>query len=387
MWLIRGFLWSLVASVCYQGYHSPQTSSAWIGSAWIGSAWIELGFSSTKAIPRVFVQEAIKETQKHPRLLEIPTIQKRLVEVKHTLDYLRKSQLLWRLDVQDIITSLQVEKPWRHAVSRVKELQKKVGKESCWLPTQGCREKLRLANQVKNQIRSAKEDPWLSLMRYETVTAMSFIQHNYIMSRILSDEVHGLYKAFEDLYNVTAEDARISSLSKTIDRLSWSFKGRSQLVKILMLGDLWSACMSHTISQDHRIHSLLDRSGIIEVQHIRERIYNVSVSGLTSIDHSMVSTWFDEAGIWSWWLPDTIPAIVRRCVTQTTGDCKRIGSTEIDSLMSRSDMSKSIHVGLWSGLPLVLSIFASELLTEYFKKSPPMMISLGLPASTALVAS
>jgi hypothetical protein len=152
--------------------------------------------------------------------------------------------------------------------------------------------------------------------------------------------------------------------------------------------------MSHAIHQDIQIHQLLDRSGIIEVQQIRERIYNLSVSGLESTDLSMIGPWFDEAATWSWWLPDTIPAIVRRCVTQTTGDCKRIGSTEIDSLMSRSVVSKSIHTGLWSGLPLVLCIFAGELLTEYFKKSPPITISLtglpslpSLPTGTALVSA
>jgi hypothetical protein len=378
MWLIRGFLWTLVASVCYQGYQRPPTSTAWID--------FDLGFGQT--IPRAFVVEAIKETQKHPRLLEIPKIQARLVEIQKTLDYVRKADLAWRLEFQDLITSLQVKQPWKTAVDRLEYLKKKEVKVSCWLPTQACREVIRKAGNLQTQIRFAAKNPWLSLMRFEAVKASAFIRSQYLMSPRLSQEVHGLYKAFEGLYNVTAEDSRVPSLTKTIDRLSWSFKSRSKLIKTLMLGDLWAACMSHAIQHDTRIHSLLDRSGIIEVQQIRERIYNLSVSGHAANDLSVIAPWFDEAATWSWWLPDTIPAIVRRCLTQKTGDCKRIGSTEIDSLMSQSDMSKSIHVGLWAGVPIVLCIFAGELLTEYFKKSPPMVISLtgpGLSPSNALI--
>ena len=372
MWLLRGFLWTLVASVCYQGYLRPTTESLFTVPTLFGH------------IPRVFVLEAIKETQRHPRLLEIPRIRLRLTDVQHTLDYLRKSELSWRLDFQDIITRLHVTQPWRHAVGRLDSLQKKVVKVSCWLPTQACLTLKRKARNLQIQIRLAKENPWLSLMRFEAVKASAFIQSQYRMTPRLSEEVHTLYETFNSLYNVTAEDPRIPVLIHRIERISLGFRSQNQLLNSLFLGDLWASCMSHAIAQDHRIHSLLDRSGIIEVRQIRERIYNTSVIGLSHDDLSVIVAWFDEATTWSWWLPDTIPAIVRRCLTKTTGECKRIGSTEIDSLMSRSDVPKSIHTGLWSGLPLVLCIFAGELVTEYFKKSPPLAISLGLP-STALV--
>ena len=381
MWLIRGFLWTLVASVCYQGYLRPQHERFFT---------VPRFFSDPKAIPHAFVLEAIKETQKHPRLLEIPRIQARLVDVQKTLDFVRKAELSWRLDFQDLIASLQVTQPWRHAVDRLDALKKKDVKVSCWLPTQTCRESIRKARGLQSQIRSAKQDPWLSLMKFEAVKASTFIQSRYVMSPRLSNDVRGLYKALKGMYNVTAEDIRIPSLIKSIDRICWSFKSRSTLVKSLFLGDLWASCMTHVIAQDHRIHSLLDHSGIIEVQQIRERIYNTTVSGLASNDLSIIGPWFDEAKTWSWWLPDTIPVIVRRCLTQTTGDCKRIGSSEIETLMSQSDMSKSIHMGIWSGIPLVLIIFIGELLVEYCKKSPPMVISLtgqgqGQGQSNALV--
>jgi hypothetical protein len=63
-------------------------------------------------------------------------------------------------------------------------------------------------------------------------------------------------------------------------------------------------------------------------------------------------------------------------MNHTTGDWTRIGTAEIDSLMNRPDMAKSIHAGLWSSVPLVGIIFIAELVIEYFKKAPITTLSL-----------
>jgi hypothetical protein len=377
MWLVRAFLWSLVTSVGYQGYRTAGQNESYLGLTFsIMNEKVVGLFQAVKAIPRAFVLEAIKETHKHPNLLEIPLIQERLTKIQQTIDYLRKSELTWRLDFQDLITELHVTRPWGPAVRRLKDLRDSVSSVSCWLQTKTCRDAKQKARDLEVAIESAAEDPWLSLMEYKPVSAATFIKSQYLMSPNLSADLHGIYEAFKVLYNVTTNDPRISALSHRIDRLSWAFKGRdrARIIKTLLTGDLWDALITHTVAQDIRIHRMLDRSGIVEVQQIRERVYATATAGLT--DLSDVDTWFNEAATWSWWLPDTIPAIVRRCMNHTTGDCTRIGTAEIDSLMNRPDVAKSIHAGLWSCVPLVGIIFIAELVIEYFKKAPVTTLSL-----------
>jgi hypothetical protein len=307
-------------------------------------------FSGKKEIPRAFVVAAIKETLKHPRILQVPQVQRRLSEIEKTLADLRRRELSWHLDFNDAISTLRIEEPWAPAIQKVNTAKANLYKANTnktltckWYPTQKCKYwsvKVRALNKTYQE---TLRNPWISLMQYKPIPA-------YRLNSSLTD----FYESFKSLYNLTYHDRRINAM------LDWIDSVEPLIMRILLRGDLWASCIEHVVHQDYRIREILDKAGLLEVRQVHARMYNVSV---IHVDSKTVDPWFDEAAAFAWWLPDTIPAIVRRCATQTTGDCDRIGSVEIDSLQTKlsGNMARSVLIGLWNGLPMVLVIFALEL--------------------------
>jgi len=323
----------------------------------------QFSFSEKKEIPRAFVVAAIKETLKHPMILQVPHVQRRLTEIEKSLTDLRKNELSWHLDFNDAISTLQIEEPWAPALRRVNaaraHLEKAVANKTAaciWYPTSKCtywKTRVRILNKTHQK---TLQDPWISLMQYKPLPA-------HRLNASLTD----FYEHFKTLYNLTYRDPRI------MDMLDWIDSMEPLIVRTLLRGDLWAACIGHVVQQDYRIRELLDKAGLTEVRQVHERIYSISVA---HVDSKLVDPWFDEAAAFAWWLPETIPAIVRRCATQQTGDCTRIGSAEIDSLQTRysENMARSVLIGLWNGLPMVLVIFALELViscSPVRSRSPP----------------
>jgi hypothetical protein len=365
MWLVRLFLWSLVASLCLQGYQNADKYMSLLGGMGLTLAIMKEQFSfEKKEIPRAFVVAAIKETVKHPMILQVPHVQRRLTEIEKSLTHLRSHEITWHLKFNDVISELELEEPWAPAVRRSNKALSTLNRAivnktvSCmWYPTSKCKYWTTTVRTLNKTYQETLYDPWISLMRYKPVQA-----------RRLNATLVGFYEHFKTLYNLTYRDPRVAELLGQINSVE------PLIVRTLLQGDLWTSCISHVVQQDYRVRDVLDKAGLTEVRQIHARIYNLSVS---HIDPKIVETWFDEAAIFSWWLPDTIPAIVRRCATHTTGDCVRIGSIEIDSLQSRlsESISRSVLIGLWNGLPMVLVIFVLELIISYLPLSKPPLRS------------
>ena len=83
----------------------------------------------------------------------------------------------------------------------------------------------------------------------------------------------------------------------------------------------------------------------------------------------MVQDWFGEMTGYAWWVPDSVPSMVRRCVGQEAGDCTRIGPTEIVALTAKfaererivGNWVRRIYIGMWNAMPVIGILFVLEL--------------------------
>ena len=186
------------------------------------------------------------------------------------------------------------------------------------------------------------------------------------------------YRSLETLYNVSGHsDVRVATALGQIPGLTVELDyWRAYIFRVLLRGDVWSACLGYVMSQDTRIHEILIASGYQEMAHSVARVKNASLAGL--VDKGAAETWFDEAAAWGWWLSDEIPAIVRRCVGQTYGECRLIGPTEISSMVARmtegrrvaEDWSRRALIGLWNGLPALAIVVCLDLILICLKPNP-----------------
>jgi hypothetical protein len=108
-------------------------------------------------------------------------------------------------------------------------------------------------------------------------------------------------------------------------------------------------------------------AGIQDMLNAHERIFNASLR--VTKETKTVQEWFGEMASYAWWLGDDIPNIVRRCISQETGDCKRIGPTEIATLSAQmleqrriiNDWTRRVFIGMWNGMPVVFLLFLLEI--------------------------
>jgi hypothetical protein len=114
-------------------------------------------------------------------------------------------------------------------------------------------------------------------------------------------------------------------------------------------------------------------AGVQDLYNTHERIQAAAlrvVASSTPAEIKQVHGWFDEAAAHAWWLTDEIPAIVRRCVGQSTGECRRIGPTEIAALTAQydertrivDDWNRRLFIGLWNAMPAVGLLFVLEVI-------------------------
>jgi hypothetical protein len=227
----------------------------------------------------------------------------------------------------------------------------------------------RLANATRaehawNQV--LRMDPTLSLL--EWWGAIIGVADEPFLSMI--DE---FYKALQALHDITwPSDSRIRSREIDAHKISekvmndvWARK----IVESLLLRDLWASCLDHLRRRESRIHELMTAAGVQDMINTHERILNASLR-IVEQQNQVVQEWFAEAYGYAWWMPDDIPAIVRRCSKHTVGDCARIGPTEIVSLSAQydervriiGDWTRRIFLGLWNALPALALLFVLELI-------------------------
>jgi hypothetical protein len=94
----------------------------------------------------------------------------------------------------------------------------------------------------------------------------------------------------------------------------------------------------------------------------------------------MVQDWFGEMTGYAWWVPDSVPSLVRRCVGQEAGDCTRIGLTEIVALTAKfaererivGNWVRRIYIGMWNAMPVIGILFVLELVHRRVPGYPQM---------------
>jgi hypothetical protein len=182
------------------------------------------------------------------------------------------------------------------------------------------------------------------------------------------------YKNLTLLHDVASRtDPRVGVLLQRIEAMSRTMvvEGgwRRSLVESLLTADLWVSCLDHVRARENRIRELMATTGIQELFNVHDRLLNASLRVVSGAkDRDLVATWFGEMGAHAWWIPEDMPAIVRRCVGHESGDCRRVGATEIAALTSQADVAASIvqdwtrrvFIGMWNALPAVGLLFLVE---------------------------
>ena len=145
---------------------------------------------------------------------------------------------------------------------------------------------------------------------------------------------------------------------------------RQRLLWSLLQGEVWAGCLEHIRLREGRVRELMMVAGIQDMLNAHERVLNATLRVVGTADEKrLVNNWFGEMSGYAWFLPDDLPSLVRRCVGQDSGDCTRIGPTEIVDLTAKAaegskivaDWTRRLFIGMWNALPIVVVLFVLEL--------------------------
>jgi hypothetical protein len=143
---------------------------------------------------------------------------------------------------------------------------------------------------------------------------------------------------------------------------------REPIVRSLLLRDLWNTCLSHIHRRESRVQEMMVATGVQELYNTHERLLGAALRSVTTVDAATVQGWFDVVANYAWWLSEDVPSIARRCIGQTAGECRRIGVTEITSLVAQfdersriiKDWTRCLFIGMWNAMPAVGLLFIVE---------------------------
>jgi hypothetical protein len=145
---------------------------------------------------------------------------------------------------------------------------------------------------------------------------------------------------------------------------------RRRILLSLLQGEVWAGCLEHIRLREGRVRELMMVAGIQDMLNAHERVLNATLRVVGTADEKrLVHNWFGEMSGYAWFLPDDLPSLVRRCVGQDSGDCTRIGPTEIVDLTEKAaegskivaDWTRRLFIGMWNALPIVVVLFVLEL--------------------------
>jgi hypothetical protein len=398
---IRVFLWGLVAAMTLQGFlHADDYGSAlsFVGgvsmtlAVWRESIWTQIRTlipgSSTisnydEGIPRSFVVSALQESARHPGLHTLPTLRKALTEHRRAWDEFREAEVQWMLTHADLIGALRSEGRdiWQPAWTEHAAAQQyydTIKNQQCWV-TVGleCSERTLTLSQAHTDVivSGLKISVWDQLLAMNSsLKLIDWWNATAAPSDIpLLDNVAAFETALLTLHNVTTPtDSRIQWLklntSKIADEMDVGCRWRKLLVRSLLLRDLWMMCLQHVHRRESRVHEMIVATGIQDLYNTHERLLAAALRSVTVEESSIVESWFDAAGNYAWWLSEDVLTIVRRCIGQTVGECRRIGITEITTLMEQydertriiRDWIRCLFIGMWNAMPAVGLLFIVE---------------------------
>jgi hypothetical protein len=217
---------------------------------------------------------------------------------------------------------------------------------------------------------------WRALFRGEEVSA-----RDLTTSTVKLTEFYANLTRFHDVRS--HQDVRV------VTALSWAATGsRPLVVASLLEGEVWRACLEHTGVRQNRLMELALATGFGD----HERAMNASLLGIMGDKEQMlVREWFGEIAGYGWVLSATdaeVPAIVRRCVTQEAGECRRITPVEIVAMEQHMVWSSRLIAGMWSAMPVILLLFVIELASVCVVfRSPIRQYKISDVANDAIVSS
>lgn len=395
MKFIRIFLWGLVATMTLQGFLKADEYG--VGASMMGGMSLTMSIWGEKAkglvglgpryvpLPYALVVAALQETSRHPGIQAAPQLKQALVHEQQIWRGFRDKQIGWMLRHSALIGALQAEPSgrtvwahWYDALNATERIATAQQADLCVVNTNRahCLEATRAVATTNTAIQRIRQviHVWMDVLQMQPVRAALWwrLTQN-------SSALDVLFDAFADtmaqLHNVSwAGDVRVSQLVDGV----WRFAGSGvtnnmwleRLLGSLLEGEVWVACLEHVRQRESRIREMMTATGVQELYHSHERILNASLRVVTSsgTESRLIMDWFAEMGVKAWWMGDDIPAIVRRCVGTESGDCRRVGPTEIAAMSAHlmeagavlEDWTRRLFIGMWNGLPALALLFLVE---------------------------
>jgi len=395
--LIRIFLWTLASVMILQGFLSADeygTAPSMIGGVSLTmSVWKENAqtwFSSEPKfipLPRIIVQSALRETALHPGIQVVPKLQQTLKLHQRTWDLFREEEIRWMLEhailIGGVTSDPDARSLWagldrelnrtevamaaaRGRLCRVRALDPVVCDEAAatvadYEATVAVqRNAIELWRQVVDMERwFSTRDWWLATGPAAGESGqIGFLEIAHAVARlhdIESPRDPRLFQTFELVANASQ-----------VPKNPW----RRRILLSLLQGEVWAGCLEHIRLREGRVRELMMVAGIQDMLNAHERVLNATLRVVGSADEKrLVHNWFGEMSGYAWFLPDDLPSLVRRCVGQDSGDCTRIGPTEIVDLTAKAaegskivaDWTRRLFIGMWNALPIVVVLFVLEL--------------------------
>lgn len=392
MKFIRVFLWGLVGTMTLQGFlHADEYGSAvsLLGGVSLSLAilqetvWVRLqsllligssggGGGGDKTMPRALVVSALQESARHPGLHTLPPLRRALADHRRSWAAFRDVEARWMLDHADLIGALRAEGRdyWEHWIHGATAAAAALEAQWCILPSN-----YEVCSHLQAQLEAntTAAAVWRRVLGMDPDVSVSewWIATQQTPRDAVTDFI-AFHQQLTTLHNVTwPTETRVRRLQTlTGDIAVRVAEGRwpGALVRSLLLRDLWAAGLTHIQRRESRIQEMMVAAGIQDLYNRHDRILAASLRAVPAVDAPTVQNWFDESLNYAWWFAEETPTIVRRCVGQTGGDCRRIGPTEITSLIAQfeersrivEDWARCLFIGMWNAMPVVLLLFVFE---------------------------
>lgn len=390
--LIRGFLWTLVAVMTMQGYLQADEYGSAIsmigGMGLTMSIWQEKASSwfVTKpafvGLPHVIVEAALKETALHPGIQIVPKLQQTLKGQQRVWDLFREEEIAWLLEHADLVGAVHSDPDartlwtvWHDRLNRSEMALQNTKERLCRvriLDPAGCDQvdaDVAFYERVRRDAAAAVA-AWRDVLyigRYysaeEWIAATSQQSVSFAFA-----SVRDALARLHDIEKVT--DPRLAEILAEIQGVQCENVWTQRLLVSLLTGEAWAACLEHVRLREGRTRELMFSAGVQDMMNAHERILNASLRVVgASEDRRKVHDWFGEISGYAWFLPPGVPSLVRRCVGQEAGDCRRIGPTEIVTLTEKEvkrsqiaeDWPRRLFIGMWNAMPVIGILFALEL--------------------------
>ncbi len=338
-------------------------------------------------IPRALAISAIQESARHPGLgSSAPQLRRALQDVQLSANSFMDAHVSWMLRQTTLVGALQSDPVgialWTSWAGRVEAADKQVaslaarlcGPMETRISPSVCKNRTDAHSDATASLAevNAAHRTWTSVLRLDPIKTSDWwtaTQQDGV------DMFGAFYRNLSLLHDVTSRaDPRIGFLLDCVRKMATTMVTedglRRTLTESLLTQDLWTSCRNHITNREGRIRELVIATGIQEMFSIHDRILNASLRIVsTKAERDLVINWFSEMSAQALWLSEDMPAIVRRCIGNEGGDCRRIGPTEIAALVAQADVAatiirdwtRRIFIGMWNALPALGLLFMVEL--------------------------